>query len=110
MMLSERAMGLLGLGARAGTLVVGTGGVRGALQRDELALVVVAGDVSERTEQKVVRLARARGVPTVTGPDSLRLGARLGRGAVQAVGVRDAGLAAGIVGGQQQGDVRRTRG
>lgn len=99
MTLHEGDLGLLGLGARAGTLVVGTGGVRAALQRGELALVIVASDTSPRTEEKVLRLARARGVRTVTGPVATSLGARLGRGAVQAVGVRDARLAAGISGG-----------
>ncbi|MGD2135565.1 MAG: ribosomal L7Ae/L30e/S12e/Gadd45 family protein [Gemmatimonadales bacterium] len=98
MRVSDDDLGLLGLGARAGTLVVGTGGVRAALQRDELALVIVASDASARTGEKVLRLAGARGVRTMTGPASTSLGARLGRGAVQAVGVRDARLAAGIGG------------
>ena len=37
-------LGLLGLGMRAGAIVVGTGGVRAALQRGQLRLVVVASD------------------------------------------------------------------
>lgn len=89
-------LGLLGLGMRAGSVVVGTGGVRAALQRDELALVMVANDRSSRTEEKVLRLARARGVPLVVGPSADDLGRSVGRGSVQAVGVRDAKLAAGI--------------
>ena len=89
-------LGLLGLGMRAGSVVVGTGGVRGALQRDELALVMVAYDRSPRTEEKVLRLARARGVPLVVGPNADDLGRSVGRGSVQAVGVRDAKLATGI--------------
>ncbi len=89
-------LGLLGLGMRAGSVVVGTGGVRAALQRDELALVMVANDRSSRTEEKVLRLARARGVPLVVGPSADDLGRSVGRGSVQAVGVRDAKLATGI--------------
>jgi ribosomal protein L7Ae-like RNA K-turn-binding protein len=95
--MGEAALGLLGLGARAGGLVVGANGVRAALQRDELALVVVAEDHGPRTEEKVLRLARGRGVKTVVGPGAAELGHRIGRGAIQCVGVRDERLAAGML-------------
>ncbi len=87
---------LLGLGVRAGTVVIGTSGVRADLQRGKLALVVVAGDRSPRTDEKVGRLARARGIPVLVGPGAAALGKQIGRAAVQAVGVRDAQLADGI--------------
>ncbi len=87
---------LLGLGLRAGRVVIGVAGVRAKLRRDALQCVVVAGDASQRTRDKVERLARARGVPIVRGPDALRLGAGLGRTPVQAVGIEDAGLARGL--------------
>ena len=95
-MISANRLGLLGLGLKAGTVVIGTGGVRAALQRDELALVVLARDRSPRTEEKVGRLARARGVAVIVGPAASDLGRPLGRESVQAVGVRDPRLAAGI--------------
>ncbi len=76
--------------------MVGTSGVRAALQRGEVMLVVMAGDRSPRTEEKVGRLARARGVPLLLGPRAAELGKRIGRAAVQAVGVQDERLAAGI--------------
>lgn len=79
--------------------MVGTSGVRAAVKRAELALVVVAADRSDRTINKVVRLAEACGVPWVTGPPAVELGRSIGRGAVQAVGVRDRPLAAGIEAG-----------
>lgn len=89
-------LGLLGLGVRAGSVVVGTSGVRGALQKEQLVLVVVAQDLSDRTRDKVVRLAKARGVPLIEAPSARELGAIVGRGEVQAVGVRDPDLARGI--------------
>ncbi len=89
-------LGLLGLGMRAGSVVVGTNGVRAALRRGELKLVIVAGDSSQRTDDKVSRLARAQGIPLVQGPSAAALGHSLGRSAVQALGVRDDRLAAGI--------------
>lgn len=89
-------LGLVGLGRRAGTVVVGTAGVRAGLQRGDLALVVVAGDCSPRTDEKVGRLARAKNVPVLAGPDAVTLGHAVGSGVVQAIGVRDPQLAAGL--------------
>ena len=89
-------LGLLGLGMRAGSIVVGTSRVRAALRRDQLKLVIVAGDRSSRTEEKVLRLVEARGVPWVEGPSADDLGNAVGRPPVQTIGVRDAQLAAGI--------------
>lgn len=91
---------LLGLGLRARRVIVGVAGVRARLARRGragLACVVLAADASPRTRDKVARLAAALGVPVLRGPDAARLGAGLGRMAVQAVGVRDAALARGLV-------------
>ncbi|HEY6224478.1 MAG TPA: ribosomal L7Ae/L30e/S12e/Gadd45 family protein, partial [Gemmatimonadales bacterium] len=87
--MSDRAGGLgglLGLGVRAGNVVIGVSGVRARLQQGRLAVVVMAADASPRTRDKVERLARARGVPVLTGPVAERLGAQLGRAPVQTVG------------------------
>jgi len=94
---SGKLIRLLGLGLRAGRLVVGVTGVRAQLQRDGLSCVVLAADASARTREKVERLARARGVSVLAGPTALDLGAGLGRRPVQAVGVADAGLARGLL-------------
>jgi ribosomal protein L7Ae-like RNA K-turn-binding protein len=69
------------------------------LQRGELALVVLAGDHGPRTADKVLRLARGCGVPVLVGPGANDLGRKLGRGSVQAIGVKDPRLAAGMVRG-----------
>jgi ribosomal protein L7Ae-like RNA K-turn-binding protein len=90
-------LGLLGLGARARSLVVGVAGVRARLQRGSVRCVVLAADASARTREKVERLALARGVPVVRGPAAATLGAGLGRPPVQAVGVEDGALARGVV-------------
>jgi ribosomal protein L7Ae-like RNA K-turn-binding protein len=93
---SDRVAGLLGLGLKAGRVVIGVAGVRAGLRRGSLACVVLAADAGPRTRDKVERLARARGVPLVTGPEAERLGAGLGRPPVQAVGVEDRALARGL--------------
>jgi ribosomal protein L7Ae-like RNA K-turn-binding protein len=94
---SEALAGLLGLGHKAGRLVIGVEGVRARLRQDRLAVVVVAADASRRTRDKVERLAVARGVPVLVGPGAARLGARLGRPPVQTVGVSDRALAHGLM-------------
>lgn len=95
--MSDRLARLLGLGLRARSVIVGVAGVRAGLERGRLRCVVVARDASARTRDKVTRLARARGVPLVEGPAAAALGVGLGRVTVQAVGVRDAALARGLV-------------
>ncbi len=87
---------MLGLGLRARKVVIGTGSVRRELQRSGLVLVIVASDASQRTGEKVVRLAKAKRIPVVIGPDASELGTDLGRGSVQAVGVKDLDLASGV--------------
>ncbi|HEV8197468.1 MAG TPA: ribosomal L7Ae/L30e/S12e/Gadd45 family protein [Gemmatimonadales bacterium] len=90
-------LGLLGLGIRAGNVVVGVDAVRRSLQARECRCIVVARDASQRAREKVVRLATAIGVPQVEGPEAAVLGARLGKPPVMVAGVRDAALADGIV-------------
>ena len=92
---------LLGLGVRAGNVVIGVAGVRAGLQRGQLACVVVAEDVAQRTIEKVVRLAEAKQVPVLRGPVAAELGAGLGKPPVQAVGVSDAALAKGLIADSQ---------
>jgi len=90
-------LGLLGLGLRAGNVIVGVDGVRTGLRAGQCCLVVVATDASPRALEKVVRLAQGRGVPLVTGSRAAEMGERLGRPPVMVVGVRDPALARGIL-------------
>jgi len=94
--MAERALGLLGLAARAGALTIGTGATKAGLQRGAVRLVVLAEGWSPRVDEKVARLARASGVPVIEGPVADTLGARIGRGAVQVVGIVDPAFADGI--------------
>lgn len=96
-MTRDGLLSLMGLGERAGTVIVGVSGVRAGLRRGEVRLVVAATDHSARTADKVLRLAAGKGVPVVVGPAADELGRRLGRGTVQVIGVRDPSLAAGML-------------
>ena len=90
-------LGLIGLGHRARNIAVGVEAVRKELQAGKCRCVVVAVDASPRAVDKVVRLAVAKGVPLLTGPDAAAIGAQLGKPPVMAVGVRDRALASGMV-------------
>jgi ribosomal protein L7Ae-like RNA K-turn-binding protein len=87
----------LGLGARAGNVVIGVDGVRSGLQRDEFWCVVLASDASPRAVEKVVALARGKEIPIVAGPSADAIGAKLGKPPVMVVGVKDRSLAEGIL-------------
>ena len=89
-------LGLLGLGYRGGRVAVGVDAVRKELQAGKCWCVVVAEDASPRALEKVVRLARAKGVQLMPGPRAAAIGAQLGKPPVMAVGVRDRALASGI--------------
>ena len=95
--MSTRLVRLLGLGLRAGNVVIGVAGVRAGLQRGTVACVVIAQDVAQRTVEKVVRLAEAKNIPVLRGPVAAELGAGLGKPPVQAVGVSDPALARGLI-------------
>lgn len=90
-------LGLIGLGYRARSVVVGVDAVRKELQAGKCRCVVVAEDASPRAVDKVVRLAAAKGVPLLPGPSAALIGAQLGKPPVMAVGVRDRALAGGMV-------------
>ena len=94
----ERLLGLLGLGYRAGRVVVGVDAVRKELQAGKCWCVVVAEDASPRAIEKVVRLAEAKGVPLLAGTRAPKRSARSwARPPVMVVGVRDRALAGGMV-------------
>lgn len=93
---AERLLRLLGLGYRARQVVVGVESVRDGLRADRVACVVVAGDVSPRATEKVVRLAAAKGIPLIVGPSAEAIGTRLGKPGIMVAGVMDRALARGL--------------
>ena len=94
---SNPVLGLLGLGRRGGKVVVGVDRVRAELQKDRIRCVVVASDASPRAREKVVRLARAKGVPMIGGPAAEAIGNQLGGSGIMVVGVADPALARGLI-------------
>ncbi|HEY9449990.1 MAG TPA: ribosomal L7Ae/L30e/S12e/Gadd45 family protein [Gemmatimonadaceae bacterium] len=107
----RKLLGLLGLGLRARTAVVGVEQVRSAAKKGRLRLAVVAPDASQNSLDKVLPLLRAKRVRVIEGPSASVLGAAVGRNATAAVGIVDHDLARGIraiadqgpAGAQQEG-------
>jgi ribosomal protein L7Ae-like RNA K-turn-binding protein len=92
----RRLLGLVGLGLRARTAVVGVERVRDAAKRGRLALAIVAPDASRNSLDKVLPLLAAKRVEVVMGPAADSLGAAVGRQNTTTVGILDPDLARGM--------------
>ncbi len=82
---------------------MGVDQLRIQLQAGKVRCVVVAADVSPRAQDKVVRLAAAKGVPLLAGPSAEAIGARLGKAGIMVAGVLDRALARGLAEAAQSG-------
>ena len=92
----RKLLGLLGLGLRARTALVGVEQVRNAAKRGKLFLAVVAPDASQNSRNKVVPLLQAKRIRVIEGPSASALGAAAGRNATAAIGIDDRDLAKGM--------------
>lgn len=99
-------LGLVGLGLRARTAVVGTEQVRAAAKKGTLVLALVAADASEHSLAKLRPLLAARRVRVIEGLAAAQLGAAGGRNQTAAIGVIDGALARGILGVVDLGTTR----
>ena len=95
-MTERRLLGLVGLGLRARTAVVGVDRVRDAARRGRLALAIVAPDASRHSLDKVLPLLAAKHVEVVMGPAAGSLGAVVGRESTATIGILDPQLARGM--------------
>ena len=90
---TEAALRLLGLAARAGAVLSGTERVREAARAGTLRYVIVAGDVSANTQDKLIPLLESRRVRHRIVATRVALGDAVGRPPASALGITDAGLA-----------------
>lgn len=86
-------LGLLGLAARAGSVVAGTDLVRRAVRQGAVSQVLLAADASPVQREKLVPLLAARAVGYRVVLQREQMGGALGRGPVSAVGITDAHFA-----------------
>ena len=86
-------LSLLGLAARAGSLVSGTEAVRAEARDGKVHFVLLAADAAAGQRGKLVPLLDARGIGHHTAFSREELGRAIGRASASAVGVADAGFA-----------------
>jgi ribosomal protein L7Ae-like RNA K-turn-binding protein len=89
----ERILNLLGLGARAGSVLPGTERVREAVRHGDVQFVILAADASDTQRYKLLPLLDSSGVSYTTRFERTQLGIAIGRSPVSAVGVVDPALA-----------------
>lgn len=89
----RRLLDLLGLAARAGSVVTGTGSVRQAVREEQVHRVFLAEDAAPGQRQKLEPLLQARQVPSHIMFSRVELGSAVGRSPVSALGVTDLKLA-----------------
>lgn len=92
----RRVIGLIGLGVRARTVVVGVEQVRLAARKGQLAMAIVAPDASPNSRKKLMPLLAAKKVPVREGPTADALGGVVGRETTAAIGIVDTSLARGV--------------
>ncbi len=93
-----KVRGLLGLGLRARSVVVGVEQVKAAVGKRSVRLTLVADDAAENSRTKVLPLLAARHVLVIGGVTAGDLGAAVGRETTTVVAVVDEALARGIRG------------
>ena len=91
--MNDRQLSLLGLARRAGKLAVGMDAAAEALRQGEAALIVLARDISERTEREIRQIAGKGQAGILTLPAEMdRIGAAIGKRA-GVIAVKDEGFA-----------------
>lgn len=92
----ERVLGLLGIAARAGAVVMGTERVRERIRNGDVRLVVVASDASNNSRAKVLPLLQALRLPYMVAFSRAELGAAVGKSSLSVLAVTRESLAARV--------------
>ena len=61
----SKAMSLVGFARRSGNLVSGVNSCTFAIRKGKAKLVILAGDISEGSEKKIMKEIRKKGVPYI---------------------------------------------
>jgi ribosomal protein L7Ae-like RNA K-turn-binding protein len=94
--IAKRVLGLVGLGIRARTAVVGVDKARDAARKGTLVMALVADDAAANSLNKILPLLRAKNVSVLAGFSAEALGGIAGRDTTAAIGILDPRLAEGI--------------
>ena len=95
--LDQKAYNLLGLAQRAGKLSRGMDSTAYEVKTGTAKLVILAQDISERSQKKILGVLENSKVPVLTVGKSENLGFILGRDKAVIVGILDEGFARGLL-------------
>jgi len=90
------ALRLIGIARRAGRVAIGTRSVKERASVGDVRVVIIARDVTDNAERRVLPLLEALDVPVVRCGTRQTLGAAVGRGPLAVVGIQDRALATGV--------------
>ncbi|NLB17249.1 MAG: hypothetical protein GX825_00575 [Syntrophomonadaceae bacterium] len=80
---------LIGLACKAGQISSGTMSAKTSLVRRRAKLLIVSGDISERTKDELITVCDKRGIPWLVMGDKYRLGAHVGKAYRVAITIND---------------------
>lgn len=92
-MAEPEVRGILGLAQKAGRLSSGDAGVKDALNKGQVRLLIIASDAAPNTEKELRFLAEKSSVPVVNLMTREELGNCIGKAPRAAVAVTDQGFA-----------------
>lgn len=93
----QKALGLMGLGMRAGQVVSGEEGVLAAIKAEKTKLVIIAEDASDGTKKKFTDKSNYRDIPFRVAFQKETLGHAIGKKTRAVVGVTDPNFAKKIL-------------
>ncbi|SFR01709.1 L7Ae/L30e/S12e/Gadd45 family ribosomal protein [Desulfoscipio geothermicus] len=95
---------MLGLCRRAGKVISGDTAVRNGFLKDEVKLLILARDASERSKDDFVHLAKEKNVPVFYYASKNELGILLGKAPRTVAAITDEQLARGVAGAMERGE------
>ncbi len=95
--MNKKLLSLLGMARRAGRLSMGFDAASDSMKKGQSKLLVLAGDISQRTKNSIIAAARQTGTPAAfTGCTMDEIGSALGKGQTGIVSINDSGFAASV--------------
>lgn len=92
--MEEKLLSMLGIARRAGKIAMGFDAAAEAMHKGEARLLVLAADLSERTERAVRRIAEETNTPVMPSDfDMDRMGDAVGRRKTGIIAINDSGFA-----------------
>ena len=88
---------MLGFARKAGLVSVGTMAAKTSLVRKRARLLVMASDISPRTQESLIGECKKNGIPWIVVGDKYKLGASVGKAHRVAVTINDGNFAQAIL-------------